>query len=248
MALSSQIVTGDGSQTPTHVAIIMDGNGRWATQRGLPRIEGHRQGAEALRRTVEAAVDLGVKQLTVFAFSTENWRRSKDEVSGLFSLIRLYIKRELKDLIKNGVCFKIIGDYKAFPEDVVALLDDACEKTKAFTRVTLCMALNYGGRQDIVSAARKIAFKVQSGAMQIADISTEVIDDHLSTSSLELRDPDLLIRTSGECRVSNFLLWQMSYAEMVFQDVFWPDYNKEHLSKAIEQFQIRDRRYGAAPI
>ncbi|USO01545.1 MAG: di-trans,poly-cis-decaprenylcistransferase [Alphaproteobacteria bacterium] len=232
---------------PHHVAIIMDGNGRWATKRGLPRVEGHRQGAEALRRTVEASIDLGISQLTVFAFSTENWKRTKQEISGLFSLIRFYVKRELNDLIKNGVCLKIIGDYRAFPKDVVQILEDACAKTASFTRIGVCLALNYGGQQDIAAAVKKIALDVEKGKLVPADIGVDTITENLSTAQQNLSAPDLLIRTSGERRLSNFLLWQLSYAEMVFQDVYWPDYNKEHFEDALAQFASRERRYGATP-
>ena len=218
---------------PRHVAIIMDGNGRWAKKRGLPRALGHRQGGEAVRKTVQAAENLGLECLTLYAFSSENWKREEDEISDLMNLMRRFIEANLKDMIERGVRLKIIGDYKAFAPDIVEKLEDALERTSGGER-TLAVALNYGAQQEIARAARLAA--------EEGSIDPESIARHLYTS--DLPPLDLLIRTSGEVRLSNFLLWQAAYTEMLFMDVLWPDFDEDHLREACETFAVRERRFG----
>lgn len=228
---------------PLHVAIIMDGNGRWAKARGLPRTAGHERGVEALRRTVEAAGALGVTHLTVFSFSTENWRRPVAEVSTLFMLLRAYLRRDLKRLKAEGVRIRVIGTDDNVPDDIRALVAEAERETEANTRFNLTVAFNYGGREELVRAARRLARDVAAGAMR-----AETIDDAALTAALDtvdLPDPDLLIRTSGEKRISNFLLWQCAYAELYFTDTLWPDFSEADLRAALEEFARRERRYGA---
>ena len=226
-----------------HVAIIMDGNGRWAKAQGQIRTLGHKAGVDALRRTITAAVDLGVTHLTVFAFSTENWRRPETEVSDLMGLLRAFIKSDLERLRREGVCVRILGQEAGLPKDIVAMVADAHEKTKDNSRFFLQVALNYGARADIVEAVRATARKVQSGTISADDITPDSFASELSTCGLP--PLDLLIRTSGEHRLSNFLLWEAAYAEFVFQDILWPDYGHEPLKAALEVFFKRDRRYGA---
>ncbi len=226
-----------------HVAIIMDGNGRWAQGRGQIRTLGHKAGVDALRRTLTAAVDLGVTHLTVFAFSTENWRRPETEVSDLMGLLRAFIKSDLERLRKEGVCVRIIGERTGLPTDIVALVDDAHEKTKANSRFFLQVALNYGAQADIIKAVQTTAREVQGGRLRPEDITPEVFAAGLSTHGLP--PLDLLIRTSGEHRLSNFLLWEAAYAEFVFQDILWPDYGHDALKAALDTFARRDRRFGA---
>jgi undecaprenyl diphosphate synthase len=227
---------------PRHIAIIMDGNGRWAQQRGLPRIAGHRAGAEAVRRTMQAAVDHGVEVLTLYAFSSENWRRSAEEIADLTGLMRFYLERELGTLQKEGVRLKLIGDASAFGTDLVARLDRAVEETASNHRLTLAVALNYGSRAEIAAAARAIAGKVQSGEMDVATVDEHAIAAELQTH--DLPDLDLLIRTSGEVRLSNFLLWQAAYAELLFLDVLWPDFDEHMFAEALAAFGSRQRRFG----
>jgi len=217
-----------------HVAIIMDGNGRWAKKRHLPRVLGHQRGVEAVRRTVRAAGELGLEALTLYAFSTENWRRPEDEVSALMGLLKRFILSDLEEIAGNGVRLKIIGDYKAFSPDIVELLEGALTRTAGNSRLTLVIALNYGSQDEIARAAAK------AGA--IGAITPETIEANLDTAGLP--PLDLLIRTSGEVRLSNFLLWQAAYAEMVFLDVLWPDFTAEHLKTALDDFAARERRYG----
>jgi len=217
-----------------HVAIIMDGNGRWAKKRHLPRVLGHQRGVEAVRRTVRAAGELGLEALTLYAFSTENWRRPEDEVSALMGLLKRFILSDLEEIAGNGVRLKIIGDYKAFSPDIVELLEGALARTAGNSRLTLVIALNYGSQDEIARAAAK------AGA--IGAITPETIEANLDTAGLP--PLDLLIRTSGEVRLSNFLLWQAAYAEMVFLDVLWPDFTAEHLKTALDDFAARERRYG----
>ena len=231
-----------GSTVPRHVAIIMDGNGRWAERRRLPRAAGHKAGAEAVRRAMQAAVDNGVEVLTLYAFSSENWRRSEEEVSDLTGLMRFYLERELNTLMKEGVRLKLIGDYSAFGTDLVARLDRALERTKDNRRLTLVVALNYGSRAEIAAAARTLAERAGSGAVLPTDIDEEALSAELQTA--DLPDLDLLIRTSGEVRLSNFLLWQAAYAELLFLDVLWPDFDEETFSDALAQFAARQRRFG----
>jgi undecaprenyl diphosphate synthase len=232
-----------GTRPPVHVAIIMDGNGRWAGMRGLPRIAGHRRGVDAVRRTVRAAGELGVSYLTLFSFSSENWRRPFEEVQELMKLLRFYIRNELAELHDNGVRFRMIGDRARLPADIISLIQEAETKTAHNRRLTLMIALSYGGRDEIVLAARRLAEEVKAGKLDPAEITGDDIERTLDTAGAP--DPDLLIRTSGEQRISNFLLWQSAYAEFVFSDRLWPDFDKADLEKAISEFQRRDRRYGS---
>ncbi|MGE4280627.1 MAG: isoprenyl transferase [Magnetospirillum sp.] len=230
---------------PVHVAIIMDGNGRWAKARGLPRTAGHKRGAEAVRRTVEAAREMGISYLTLYAFSSENWKRPAGEVTDLMGLLRLYLRNEVSNLHKNGIRLRIIGDRSRLSADINALIDESEAKTAANTALTLVLALSYGGRQEIVCAARRLAEQAAAGTLKPADIDEAVFGASLFTA--DIPDPDLLIRTSGEQRISNFLLWQAAYAEFVFTDVLWPDFGREHLEESVRAFHGRDRRYGNAP-
>jgi undecaprenyl diphosphate synthase len=232
----------DGNSIPRHVAIIMDGNGRWAKQRGLPRAAGHRAGAEALRRTLQAAADRGVEVLTVYAFSSENWRRSAEEIADLTALMRFYLERELKTLEKERVRLRLIGDYSAFGPELVERLERAVERTAANTRLTLVIALNYGSQVEIAAAARKLAAKVASGEMQAGEIDEQALAGELQTN--DLPELDLLIRTSGEVRLSNFLLWQAAYAELLFLDTLWPDFDEQAFGEALDRFAARQRRFG----
>jgi len=231
-----------GSRIPRHVAIIMDGNGRWAQQRGLPRVAGHRAGAEAVRRALQAAADNGVKVLTIYAFSSENWRRSDEEISDLTALMGFYLEREFKTLDKEGVRLKLIGDYSAFGGELVERLERAVERTAANTRLTLVVALNYGSRTEIASAARKLASKAAAGDIDLASIDEAAIGAELQTA--DLPELDLLIRTSGEVRLSNFLLWQAAYAELLFLDILWPDFDEQMFAQALRTFAARERRFG----
>ncbi len=228
---------------PTHVAIIMDGNGRWAQSRGLPRIAGHRQGAEAVRRSVEACRELGISYLTLFAFSSENWKRPASEVDDLMGLLRLYLRREIADLAKNDVRLKIIGDRTKLSEDIRALIQEGESRTRQNAGLTLTIAISYGAQAEIVNAARLIAAAHKRGEIDLNEIDEGLFSRFLYTESMP--DPDLVIRTSGEQRLSNFMLWQSAYAELLFMDVFWPDFDKQTLVKAVDLFNSRDRRYGA---
>ena len=217
-----------------HVAIIMDGNGRWAKKRHLPRVLGHQRGVEAVRRAVKSARKLGLEALTLYAFSTENWRRPEDEVSALMGLLKRFILSDLDEFAENGIRLKIIGDYHAFAPDIIALIDGALARTADNTAMTLAVALNYGSQDEIARAATKAAAK--------GPITPETIGAELDTA--DLPPLDLLIRTSGEVRLSNFLLWQAAYAEMLFTDVLWPDFSEEHLAEALAEYASRDRRFG----
>ncbi len=228
---------------PLHVAIIMDGNGRWAKERGQIRTMGHKAGVEALRRTISAAVDQGITHMTVFAFSTENWRRPVAEVNDLMGLLRLFIKADLERLRKDGVRVRIVGQEAGLPTDIVAMIEDAEAKTRDNTRFYLQVALNYGAQADIVEAAKAIARQAMAGTLDPDAVTTESFGGFLSTQGLP--PLDLLIRTSGEHRLSNFLLWEAAYAEFVFQDILWPDYGGEALKEALDIFRRRDRRFGA---
>ncbi len=231
---------------PTHVAIIMDGNGRWAQARNLPRTAGHKKGVDAVRTIVETAAEIGVSYLTLFGFSTENWKRPSGEVNDLMGLLRLYLKKEVASLAKNGICLKIIGDRKTLPPDIRSLISESEEKTANGGRLTLVIALSYGGRADITQAVQKIAQKVALGKIEPSAISEEMISSQLSTGKIP--DPDLVIRTSGEQRISNFLLWQSAYAEFLFEETLWPDFNREAFLKAIDAYQLRERRFGATSV
>jgi undecaprenyl diphosphate synthase len=235
---------GGAPPAPSHIAVIMDGNGRWAESRGLPRIAGHKRGAEAVRRTLEAAAQMGVSYLTLFGFSSENWNRPEGEVGELMGLLRLYLQSEIDELKDNGVRLLVIGDRSRLDPDIVRLIDCAEAQTAENSRITLVLALSYGGRQEIVRAARHLAREAAAGA-----VDPEAIDEATFAGALEtagIPDPDLLIRTSGELRISNFLLWQMAYTELVFTDVLWPDFCEAELAAAIDTFNRRERRYGAS--
>ena len=234
-------LAGDG-RVPRHVAIIMDGNGRWAQQRGLPRVAGHRAGAEAVRRALQAAADHGVEALTIYAFSSENWRRSAEEISDLTALMRFYLERELKTLEKERVRLKLIGDYSAFGPELVERLERAVERTKTNTRLTLVIALNYGSQAEIAAAARKLAARAAAGEVDPASIDDQAIESELQTR--DLPPLDLLIRTSGEVRLSNFLLWQAAYAELLFLDILWPDFDEQAFADALQVYAARNRRFG----
>ncbi len=227
---------------PTHVAIIMDGNGRWAQARGLPRIAGHKRGADAVRRSVKSAVRQGISHLTLFGFSSENWKRPLEEVTDLMGLLRLYLKTEITALNKQGVRFLVIGDRNKLSSDIIDLIESAERQTQENSCLTLTIALSYGGRAEIVSAARKIADRVSAGELSLCDVDEDQFSSALFTAGMP--DPDLLIRTSGEQRISNFLLWQLAYAELVFIDTLWPDFSDEHFEHAVKEFQGRERRYG----
>ena len=227
---------------PRHVAIIMDGNGRWAAQRGLPRVAGHRAGAEAVRKTLKAAGEAGVEVLTLYAFSSENWRRSEGEVSDLKGLLGYYLERELDELARNGVRLKLIGDYRAFGPDLAARLDKATERLAGNDRMTLVVALNYGSRSEIAAAARSLARKAVDGSIDPESIDDEALAAELDTAGLPALD--LLIRTSGEVRLSNFLLWQAAYSEMLFSPLLWPDFDEAAFTAAIAEFAARQRRFG----
>jgi undecaprenyl diphosphate synthase len=220
----------------------MDGNGRWAQQRGLPRVAGHRAGAEAVRRALQAAADHGVEALTIYAFSSENWRRSAEEISDLTALMRFYLERELKTLEKERVRLRLIGDYSAFGSELVERLERAVERTKTNTRLTLVIALNYGSQAEIAAAARKLAARAAAGEVDPASIDEQAIESELQTR--DLPPLDLLIRTSGEVRLSNFLLWQAAYAELLFLDVLWPDFDERAFADALQVYAARNRRFG----
>ena len=230
---------------PRHVAIIMDGNGRWATQRGRPRLFGHHAGAKRVREIVEACPDLGVKYLTIFAFSTENWKRTQVEVAGLMSLFRRYITKEARALRDEGVRVRFIGDRVRLDAKLIALMDELEQMTEQNDRVHLTIALNYGGRDEVARATKRLAEDVASGKLDPAKVDEETLPRYLDTHVLP--DPDLVIRTSGEARISNFLLWQSAYAEYEFIDTLWPDFTREEFARLVDSYSNRDRRFGAVP-
>lgn len=230
----------DAERVPAHVAIIMDGNGRWAKQRGKERSLGHQAGAETTRRIVTAAAELGVKYLTLYTFSTENWKRPEAEVTALMSLLFESIEEEI--FMKNNVAFRVIGDMERMPAEVRERLERCIRNTAGNTRMTLVLALSYSSKWELVRAARQIADKVKQGEIQPSEIDDKTIDTHLATAFMP--DPDLLIRTGGEIRLSNYLLWQCAYTELYFCDTFWPDFNEDELAKAIWEYQNRERRFG----
>ena len=232
------------AKVPVHVAIIMDGNGRWAKARGLPRIAGHKRGAEAVRRSVNGAAELGIEYLTLYGFSSENWKRPASEVDDLMGLLRLYLINEIADLDRNGVRLRVIGQLNRLHPDIVRLIDEAVRQTAGNRKLNLTVALSYGGRAEIADAARQIAEEVRAGWLEPVAVDETVFARHLLTNGIP--DPDLLIRTSGEKRISNFLLWQCAYAELVFLDRLWPDFTRDDLEYAIREYHGRDRRYGAA--
>jgi undecaprenyl diphosphate synthase len=231
-----------GITIPRHVAIIMDGNGRWASARGLPRAEGHRRGVEALRRTVRAAGDLGIGILTIFSFSAENWSRPPSEIRELMGLLRRFIRNDLADLHRNGVKVRVIGDREDLAPDIRSLLEEAEALTRDNDKLTLVVAFNYGARQEIARAARRLAAEVAAGRVAVAEVTADKLATYLDAP--DLPDPDLIIRTSGEQRLSNFLLWQAAYSELVFVPVYWPEFDRAALEQAIVEFRGRERRFG----
>lgn len=233
---------GNRIKVPKHVAIVMDGNRRWAEAKKLPKIEGHRQGVTALRRTMEAAKEAGVKYLTVYGFSTENWSRSAEETSGLMGLLRFYLKNEIKNLAKNKIRLRFIGDPEPLDKDIRDLMLKAESDTAGYDDFHLIIALNYGARDELKRAVQHLSEQVQRGALYPSDITEAMVSEHLYTNLLP--DPDLLIRPGGEIRVSNFLLWQIAYAEFYFTDVLWPDFDKQHFMEALTEFAKRKRRFG----
>ena len=232
----------DSSLGPNHVAIIMDGNGRWATARGVPRVAGHRRGADAVRRVVRGAGELGIPILTLFAFSTENWTRPADEVSDLMGLLRHYLRNKLKELHKNGVRLRVIGNREGLAPDIVNDIADAERTTLDNSRIDVNICINYGSRDEILRATRSLARQVAAGKLAADRIDANLFERELLTAGVP--DPDLLIRTSGEQRISNFLLWQCAYSELVFVEALWPDFGKDDLAQAIAEYRRRERRYG----
>ncbi|MFN0218897.1 MAG: isoprenyl transferase [Hyphomicrobium sp.] len=227
---------------PRHVAIIMDGNGRWAKERGLPRTLGHRQGVEAVRRAVRAAIELKIPYITIFSFSSENWKRPSDEVDDLMGLMKRFIRRDLAEMHEAGVCIRTIGERQQVDTELMTLIDEAVTLTKANSVLTLVIAFNYGSRGEIAKAARRLAEDVAAGRMAPEAITVDRLAEALDTSGIP--DPDLLIRTSGEMRLSNFLLWQTAYTEFVFLNSYWPDFDRSALEQAIAEYRARERRYG----
>lgn len=239
MDLKNQI---DTNRLPRHIAVIMDGNGRWAKQQGKPRVFGHRNGVKSVREVTEAAAELGIEYLTLYAFSTENWGRPKFEVNALMTLLVNTIRNEIKTLMDNDVKLNAIGELKQLPKQCYKELMEAIDKTKNNKRMTLTLALNYSAKWEIIEAVKSIATEVKDGKLEVQDIENQHFDNALSTAGFP--DPELMIRTSGETRISNFLLWQLAYAELYFTPVFWPDFHREQFYEAILNFQNRERRFG----
>jgi undecaprenyl diphosphate synthase len=235
-------IAGNVPGVPRHVAIIMDGNGRWAAARGLPRVEGHRRGVEALRKTVRAAGEMGIACLTIFSFSSENWQRPASEIRDLMGLLRRFIRNDLAELHGNNVRVRVIGERDTLDPDIRKLLEEAEQLTRHNDGLTLVVAFNYGARDEVARAVRRIAQDVASGALKPEAVTEEMIGQHLDAP--DLSDPDLIIRTSGEQRLSNFLLWQAAYSELVFLPVYWPDFDRAALEQAIEEYRRRERRFG----
>ncbi|WP_430398502.1 isoprenyl transferase [Ferrovibrio sp.] len=242
--IASLAAHGSGHPPPRHVAIIMDGNGRWAKARGLPRNLGHRQGVDTVRDIVRASRDFGIEYLTLYAFSTENWKRPAAEVAGLMDLLRLFIRRELDELHRNGVRIRMIGDRSRLAADIVPMIEEAEARTQDNQRLTLVLALSYGGQDEIVRATQRIAAAVAAGQIKPEQIDRALIERNLYTAGIP--DPDLVIRTSGEQRLSNFLIWQAAYSEIVFVEKLWPDFGAEDLKAAIAEFHGRERRFGGS--
>jgi undecaprenyl diphosphate synthase len=234
------------AQVPRHVAIIMDGNGRWAQARGLPRSAGHRKGVEAVRRTVRAAIEIGVQYLTIFSFSSENWARPASEIDDLMGLMKRFVRRDLAELHENNVRVRVIGERKGVDGELLGLIDEAVALTSANTKLDLVIAFNYGSRAEIAKAARRLAEQAMEGKIRPQDITPEMLSGALDTQGLP--DPDLLIRTSGELRLSNFLLWQSAYTEFVFLEACWPEFGRELLQQAVDEFRRRNRRYGGVVV
>jgi len=235
-------IAGSDPGVPRHVAIIMDGNGRWAASRGLPRVEGHRRGVEALRKTVRAAGDIGIQCLTIFSFSSENWQRPASEISDLMGLLRRFIRNDLAELHSNGVRVRVIGERANLDPDIRRLLEEAEQLTRANTNLLLIVAFNYGARDEIARAVRCLAQRVATGELKPEAITEDMIGQNLDAP--DIADPDLIIRTSGEQRLSNFLLWQAAYSELVFSPVYWPDFDRATLEAAIDEYRRRERRFG----
>ncbi|MBF0310779.1 MAG: isoprenyl transferase [Magnetococcales bacterium] len=233
----------DGENMPKHVAIIMDGNRRWAKSRSLPRLEGHRQGVKAVRRTIEACLLLGVPVLTLYTFSSENWKRPQDEVNALMNLLAMHLRKEMDELIREGVRFKALGRLNMLPQKIQDLVVEMENRTVVNTRLQFNIALNYGGRQEIVDCIRSFVTDARERGLTPEEVTEENVSSRMSTAGQP--DPDLLIRTGGEQRISNFLLWQMAYTELVFLPIFWPEFNKDHLEQALLEFSRRERRFGA---
>jgi len=233
----------DLQKLPKHVAIIMDGNGRWAKQRAMNRIRGHEEGAESVRTIVRATREIGIPWLTLYAFSEENWRRPRYEVEALMVLLKRFLQSELREMLDNGIRFQAIGRLHKLPNDVQDTLREIAERTASNQNMVLTLALSYGGRQEITDAVRKIIQRVEAGGIRSSDISETLISENLYSANMP--DPDLLIRTSGECRVSNFLLWQIAYAEIYMTQTYWPDFRKEEYVQALIEYQKRERRFGA---
>ena len=234
----------DMNNIPSSVAIIMDGNGRWAEKRRLPRVMGHNAGMKAMREIVSTASQLGVKFLTVYAFSTENWNRSDEEINGIFKLLIKYVDSELDEIAKNNVKINILGDRERLAQKVNEKIEQAIKRTEKNDGLIFNIALNYGGRDEILRSVKSVCQEVKSGVLQIDDIDAEKFEKHLYTGELGVKDPDLIIRTSGEIRISNFLLWQLAYSEMIFVDVLWPDFTPDIFKKTIMEYQRRSRRFG----
>lgn len=240
----------DKNKIPKHIAIVMDGNGRWANNKGLPRLAGHNAGMVAMKEIVKHSSLLGVKHLTVYAFSTENWKRTTDEVNGIFKLLVLYVEQELKELHKNNVRVKILGDYSKLPKEAVKSLEKALKKTDGNAGLQFNIALNYGSRDEILQAIKLIGEEIRLGLVTPAEITEECFSTYLFTGErfADVPDPELVIRTSGEKRLSNYLLWQSAYSEFVFTETLWPDFTTEEFEKAIEEYQNRNRRFGGRSI
>jgi undecaprenyl diphosphate synthase len=232
----------DGNDLPRHVAIIMDGNGRWAQARGLSRIQGHRAGKESVREVVETAREIGVEYLTLYAFSSENWQRPRREIDALMRLLRRYLRTEVAKMMRYEIRLRAIGNLRRLPRDVVRELRAVEQKTRQNSRMTVLLAVSYGGREEIVQAARKLARRVRDGALDPADIDENAFDESMMTAGVP--DPDLLIRTSGEMRLSNFLLWQLAYTELYMTDMLWPDFRRDQFIAAVEHYKQRQRRFG----
>jgi undecaprenyl diphosphate synthase len=231
-----------GPSTPAHLALIMDGNGRWAKSRGLPRVEGHRRGADAVRTAISCCIKYGVRYLTLYSFSSENWKRPAQEVDDLMGLLRRYLQSEIAELHKNGVRLRVIGERSTLSKDITSLIEDAEALTKTNQTLDLIVALSYGGRAEIANAARRVAQDAAAGKIAIEDIDEEAVAGHLETVGIP--DPDIMVRTSGEQRISNFLLWQMAYTEFVFLETLWPDFSEKDFVQVISEFQRRERRFG----
>lgn len=232
----------NGPSTPAHLALIMDGNGRWAKSRGLPRIEGHRRGADSVRTAISCCIKYGVRYLTLYSFSSENWKRPAQEIDDLMGLLRRYLQSEIAELHKNGVRLRVIGDRVALSRDIISLIEDAETLTKQNQTLDLIVALSYGGRAEIANAARRVAEDVAAGRIAIENINEDAVAAHLETVGIP--DPDIMVRTSGEQRISNFLLWQMAYTEFVFLETLWPDFSEKDFVQVISEFQRRERRFG----